>query len=461
MTQPSAWELAADDIIAVSMVTGRDLDKARFEIGLKPEHLPTLAHQAAFRAICQLRDEGGVIHDTLILDKAGSAVTVEWLAHRSMLYDYTRANETYFENARLCMRHAERNRQQEALRQALQNLSRGGDTETIISEVITALTSGTDKGIKGETAGEHGRDFRSYMDAEPEPFTSTGIPWIDTLTGGIAADGRMWWIGGAYKSRKTTLALNILLAALMTNSSISAAMLNKEVNVRYNNAALVAMLAVGYLKATGRYTPGQNVISADNLYRARAGYKRWDAQYVEAVDWAIQCYWQLEKRMRIYDAQPEHGGLYDLASIERVIRRDIALYGGRLFFIDYLQLFHGPGEIYERVSSLSMALQSLAVRNNITLFVLAQLNEESIKSGGGGYSPGVKGGGDPAQTANYFLVTKYKQGDYADDDKVLQVKMQLSRHGLGGKDVSTALDIDPASGLLLECNWIGKVSIGK
>jgi hypothetical protein len=294
------------------------------------------------------------------------------------------------------------------------------------------------------------------MDAEPDKFTSTGIPWIDTLTGGIAADGRMWWIGGAYKSRKTTLALNVLLSALMTNTDVSCAMLNKEVNIRYNNAALVAMLAVGYLKASGRYVVGQNVISADNLYRAKAGYKRWQPQYVEAIDWAITRYWQLEKRIRLYDAQPEHGGLYDLASIERVIRRDIALYGGRVFFIDYLQLFHGAGEIYERVSGLSMALQSLAVRNNVTLFVLAQLNEESIKTGGTGYSPGVKGGGDPAQTANYFMVTRYKQGEYENDDTKLQVEMKLSRHGMGGSNVKTALDIDAASGLLLESNWIKK-----
>ena len=457
MKQPSAWELAADDVIAVCLVAWKEADVLRFELGLRPEHMPTPAHSAALKALYELRDEDKPAHDTLVLDKAGGALTAEWIAQRVMLYDSTRVGDVLKANALLCVQRAARRARVTAMQRALQRLtSDDADDDAVIADVMTALTAGTEAQIAHETAGEHGREFRAYMDSEPEVFTSTGIAWLDALTGGIAADGRLWWIGGAYKSRKTTLALNILLSALMTNPTLSCAMLNKEIAQRYNNAALVAMLAAAYLKSTGRYTLRQNIISADNLYRAKAGYKRWQPEYVEAVDWAIARYWQLEKRLRIYGAQAEHGGLHDLASIERVIRRDIALYGGRVFVIDYLQLFHAQGEIYERVSSLSLALQSLAARHNITLFVLAQLNEESVKGGGAGYSPGVKGGGDPAQTANYFIVTRYKQGEYENDDTKLQVEMKLSRHGIGGSGVKAALDIDPASGLLLQNGWVDK-----
>ena len=456
MKTPSAWELAADDVIAVGLVMPGELDRARFEAGLRADHMPTPAHRAALQALYELRDENKPAHDTLVMDRAGGAVAAEWLAQRVMLFDETRIGAVLLENARMCVQQAARKTKIAVLRAAAQRLSQNDDMEIVINDVVNALLAESDTAIERETAGEHGRDFRAYMDAAPDRFISTGIPWIDALTGGIASDGRLWWIGGAYKSRKTTLAWNILLSALLTNDDISCAMLNKEINIRYNNAALVAMLAAGCLKAKGLLRDKQNVISADNLYRARAGYKRWELQYVEAVDWAIARYWQLEKRLRLYDAQPERGGLHDLASIERVIKRDIALYGGRVFFIDYLQLFHAPGEIYERVSAMSLALQSLAVRYNVTLFVLAQLNEETIRHGVSGYSPGVKGGGDPAQTANYFLITRYKQGEYENDDTKLQIEMKLSRHGIGG-GVKTALDIDAASGLLLESGWISKV----
>ena len=198
MKTPSAWELAADDVIAVGLVMPGELDRVRFEAGLRADHMPTPAHRAALQALYELRDENKPAHDTLVMDRAGGAVAAEWLAQRVMLFDETRIGAVLLENARMCVQQAARKTKTAALRAAAQRLSQNDDMEIVINDVVNALLAESDTAIERETAGEHGRDFRAYMDAEPEKFTSTGIPWIDALTGGIAADGRLWWIGGAY-----------------------------------------------------------------------------------------------------------------------------------------------------------------------------------------------------------------------------------------------------------------------
>lgn len=455
---PHVWELAADDVLAVVYAEQNALEQAAFDSSLQPEHMPTEAHRAAYRAIIQLRTAGEPVHDTTVLEYSGGKVTLDWLLQRVSLYDPTRTGDVFLENVRLVYRHGEKHLKIQRLRRALEDLQRTSDDEPVITELLAELTQSSKGAIKGETAGEHGRDFRAYMNQEPDKLMTTGIRWLDDLTGGIT-QRRLWWIGGAYKSRKTTFALNIMLSSLLVNPLLSVAMLSKEVPAEDINAQLVAMLATAYMKDKGLYRATDTLISAENLKLARKRYRAWGEPYVEAVDWAIDTYWKLEKRFRVYDASPERGGLSDHASIKRVVSRDMGLYGGSLYFLDYLQLFDAPGNgIFERVSYLSRMLQTITLSNPITMFVLAQLNEATVQSAQDNYSPGVKGGGDPAQTANYFLTTHYKQGQFDEDDHKLPVNMRLSKHGRGGAKVRETLDIHPASGLVLDCNWIKGIS---
>ena len=140
-----------------------------------------------------------------------------------------------------------------------------------------------------------------------------------------------------------------------------------------------------------------------------------------------------------------------------MVKRDKAMYGLDVLFVDYMQLCDAPGKSeHEQTAYLAKSFQKLALREDITAVVLAQKNEDSIKNGVKSYSPGVKGGGDAAATADFMLVTSYKQDD-AQNDKQLKVKMQLSRHGVGGNDTENIFDIHPASGLFLESSWIAHI----
>jgi hypothetical protein len=123
-------------------------------------------------------------------------------------------------------------------------------------------------------------------------------------------------------------------------------------------------------------------------------------------------------------------------------------------------LFNAPSDkTYEQVAYLAKKFQETTQREPITSIVLAQKNEASIQSGGNNYSAGVKGGGDPAQTADYLLSNTYKQGENQSDDTQLNIRMQLSRYGAGGANVDCDYTLHPPTGLMFDATWIGKLRL--
>jgi hypothetical protein len=326
------------------------------------------------------------------------------------------------------------------------------DIETAIGRVLQAAALGnrTETGL--ETAEAHIAEFVTYLNSTPAPAPYSGIEWLDKHSNGFQL-GRTWMIGGAYKQRKTTLALNIALGILFRNPAASVAFLSFEMPRRSVIAALIAQVAAYRYLKTGNSLHANNVgtyLSMDNLINARAAYKHWPHGLADAVDYAIGVYAILKSRFRIYDVSYEAGALSDLASLQRNILRDKALYGGEYFIIDHLQEVRSPGNDYERVSAVAGTISHLSKRENITTFTLSQLNEQTVKSTSEDeHSPGAKGGGTPAEKADYFVRVRY----HPDHPDQLAVKMQLSRYGAMGNETKELLNIHPASGLLLDNQW--------
>lgn len=457
MNTVTPHELAADDVITVMMHESAAIDRATFELGLRPVYWPSNQHRAVYDALLSLRKANEPIHDTTVLAKCNGAVDLTWYTQRYCLYDVTRTGATFDSNVKLIVDYGTRAGIRQLLSIADKQLADGKTAQSVIYNLIETLsTIHADKGIKHETAKDHGLDFRAFMDAEPIPRRSTGLDWLDELSGGFDP-GHIWWIAGAYKGRKSTLMLNLVLNQLMEGGSVC--ILSREMQRRRVNAQLVSMLAVGYLlqnnlyNAKDKWSNPLNWISATGLIQAQKNYRRWDDRKVAAVDYGIAQYTRFANRLRIYDTGDGSGSLSDLASAYNVIKRDKALYGVDLVCADYLQLFDAPGKsFFDKTSRLAQTFQQVAQRENVTVMVVAQKNEESIK-GEESYSPGIKGGGDPAQTADYLLVTGYKQTDSADENHV-DVNMRLSRHGRGGRGEKHSFNIHPASGLLLESTWL-------
>lgn len=455
----SAYQSASDDTLATMFIMPETIDRAVYEHQLRVGFFPDARQKILFEVLCQLRRSGETIIDATVLAKAENKFTQEWLV--DLIGTYAPAMGAAFDaNCRLVIGYGLRLEAYRIVTLAVEQLKNpeGKTTEEIIHQTMDSLGSThTVGGIKGVTAEENAGEFETFMGLQPPVNLSTGIPWIQEQTGGFSR-GDLWWVASAYKMRKTTLMLNLALQAATGGASV--AFLSREMLKRQVAAQLVSMFAVGYLlehdlyEAKNEYGHMLNWISARGLIQAQVGYRRWDRRKVAAIDYGIAELAKIKKQLRIYDTSPLGGRLSDIASLQSVVRRDIALYDTQIVFIDYLQLFDAPGaSLFDKTMYGAHILQEQTKMYNLTTIAAAQKNEDAVKNGNQeSYSPGVKGGGDVAATADYLLETRYKYGDMSDEKK-LEVTMKLSRHGSGGGNVKHVFDIHPSSGLILESDY--------
>jgi hypothetical protein len=470
---PSNHENAADDLLAVMLMSEAGRNRVLYELNVSPVHMPTLKHRRLFEAIRDCVKAGEPIHDTTVREKCGSIVTVDWYAQIADLYDSTRGAAVLTANAAIVRRHGLNAIARNELREAESVIAKGQTYSDVLPGLMTKLASiETNSSIEGETADLMADSFADFMDSPPPALMLTGIPWLDQLSGGFDR-GHIWWIAAPYKSRKSTVMLNIALGMLMTwytrgcaGEPPSIGIASGEMPQKRVIAQIVAMLGVANIRRRNlwreTFTAGTtayplHMISARALMNARAAYRQWDPRRVEAIDYGIRQYANFGRALRVYDRSKEGGGLSDLNSLFTIMRRDMHLYRTNVFFIDYLQLFQpAEAKLFEYMSWAARELQKFAAHEGVTLVALAQQNEDTIKTGTT-YSAGIKGGGDAASTADYLLTSLYKAGDFADDATKLQLTMKLSRHGDGGGDTKRVHDIHPHSGLLMEADWIGRL----
>lgn len=458
-THQSAYLSAADDTLAAMYFDPAKIDAAIYDYNIRPVYYPSQAQRALFQTLCQLRQAGEMIYDTTVLAKAGSALSHEWLLNLVNTYAPP-MGAAYDTNCRLLVEYGTRASALNVLQTSASQMmdASGKPTAELIRQTMEILGSlHTASGIRNVTAADTATDFAQFMTGDPVTTLSTGNDWLDDLTGGFSpAD--IWWIVSAYKMRKSTLLLNLMVYAALNGASV--AFLSREMPRRRVVAQIVCMFGIGYLIENGLYETKSssghplNWINPRALMQARNTYRRWDNRKVRAIDYGIAEWRKIETKMRIYDTSDEGGRLHDMNSVEAIIRRDLAMYGTEIVGADYLQLFDAPGAgIFDKTSYAARLLQEIGKRDNLTMLIAAQKNENAIQNmDTESYSSGVKGGGDPAQTADFLLETRYKFGDLTDERK-LELTLKLSRHGSGGNNVKQVFDIHPGSGLFMEGNY--------
>lgn len=458
------YEAAADDVFAVLFAEADARRWARFDAGLKPGHFPE-PHKTAIAALFELEDEGKPVHDTMLAARCDGRVTPDWITTRVCLYDELRTGAVFQENVRLVIQEGLKAGTKRLLALALDELNKGAQRDSVVNTLMGVLaTLDIERGIKGETAAAMGQKYRQRLLQAAEPLRSTGFEWFDGLTGGYQ-DSILMWIASAYKQRKTTLLLNMLLSAAVLGEK--PALLSGEMTQEQVYWQLISMLAVLNLYRRGKYADSYkakdgktiplNWINATALRNAQDAYRSWHVDKVQAIDWALDFYETLD--IRIYDSTDDLGGLKDLDSITRVVKYDMARHNGRRFFGDYIQLFEADGSsMVEKEQAKARGLQQLTRANGLTMVWAAQQNEEGVKGSGTGYSPSVAGGGAVPQTADYLLITRYQRTDKDGvemPDTELSITMKLSRHG--PMNVSQTFDIHPGSGLILGQSWFSRV----
>lgn len=460
------WQRAAADVLSVlcteQYVTDGDnyFNRLWHEAGLDRSHFPAGAARDLFDAVATLHEAGRPVNWNSVADVALATVTEATFTELVTLADPTRMGRVFDDNLALLRRYGEAYAAMDAMRDTTAALLAGGDTTAEVDTLISTLSRGGSHPLVDVTAAASAERFEQFMHAEPLPARTSGMDWLDGYTNGLPT-ARLFYLAGPYKSSKTRIAYNMALAA--AEQGVSVAILSRENPERVITAQLVAMLAARWLLARGvPYAPSQPVwwISPDHLLAAQRTAFAWQPEVkARAVREGLARFKALEQRLRIYDSAPSHGKLSDMPSIRRVIQRDKRLYGGTLFLIDHLGLIKRAGSIYEKTAANSNDLQALSREDDqhpITLVVLAQLNEATIKQGAD-YSAGVKGGGDPSADADVVLTTKPLQvdGTYANDRTELTVK--LNRWGASG--ASKVVFFHPDSGLILTDEQAGKAGL--
>lgn len=456
----TAYELAADDLCSVMAFHEDEYSRIRFEYGLTAKMFPIGWHREFVSAVYSLREANQPIHDSLIKERCENA-PLSWILQVLTLYDETRIGRVCQENARLVKAEGLRLGRIKLLEIAKEQIENGKDSETVARQLTDLLGSMGNEGLSQNVrTTDHARLNRKAREMPQNTGSElTGLSWWDNEA--IRYEkGQIWWIAGAYKSRKTSLALNLALSAAL--QGISVGILSKEMRQDRVQSITEAMLAVGHLakhKLIGKTYEynGHSIqfdwISGKWIRTSGKAYQHAHPARVSALEWAFQTYEALP--MRVYDASPEHGGLSDFNSIQRIISRDIQHDKGALFFVDYFQLFAESS--YEEIANLAKSLQAFAQKRGITLVMLAQRNEDAIK-GGESYSAGIKGGGDASATADYLFITRYKE-DSTDlnAENVLDLQIKHAREDASGGAMRRKLPIHPQSGLLFDMNWIERI----
>jgi len=455
---PTPWQLAADEMLAAMLTERRWWEWAVFECGLLAMHFPPGKHRQAFLAINLLRLSEQPTHLTAVVDQANGTVPLEWLSERALLAEVACHEAVVRKNAAILRTRGTAYAQLQICENAASELRKAPDEEArrkVIASTITRLGDELGHDVDDATALAGGERFMALLESKPQPGLSTGVNWVDQTTGGIQP-GELWWIAGAYKMRKSSVMRNIALGAARDGASVTIITLESPQQVVI--AQLVTMMAGEWLLANGLYhektragTP-LNAITARQLLTLRANYRTaLDPRQVAAVQYGLEEFKRLGRQLRIYDATPANGGVRTLADVYTILLRDRNLYGANVLCLDYLQRLSGRGDtIFERTSQQALELQNMALRHKVAFVVLAQRNEETIRTHEDEHSPGVKGGGDPAATADYLFLTRYpvKNPDTKTVNReLLQIELRLARHGEAGQKAE--LPIHPASGWLL------------
>jgi len=296
---------------------------------------------------------------------------------------------------------------------------------------LTAVTSDR----KGDAASVSASAWNQVEQFQGQGIM-TGLGWLDDITGGLWPGWNVW-LAGAYKSGKTTLMRNFLLHTL--DQGYGADAYCAEGTREMFTLDCQAMIATRLLCERGIRRLDKLRLSGLFLLRVwRDRLPVLTKDELDAVNDAREI-WE-GYNVRVWDTRD---GIRDLTTLHHRVRQSNLEFGSMVHWADYSQLFApGKGTIYERQSETSMAVEEIAVEAGVVFGMLTQRNEASIRDGGG-YSAGVKGGGDASAAADLMLIPMI---DHELKDRI-KVRIKHARHAGVGEGIHV---INASSGLIVD-----------
>ena len=279
-----------------------------------------------------------------------------------------------------------------------------GSTQREVDHVLTA------KNARTRTTTELMAGIDHLIDRNGQGI-KTGMSFFDKLAGGSWI-GMNYWIGGAYKSGKSTLMRNIALTALLNEQPV-------EIYAAENGAEIVALQFIVMLAILQMRKRGITDLPKLSVKAVLQNYAMFNRSSMTAYQEAKVIFESLP--LEIYDTSD---GIRHLPVMRAKVKKAKNDRGVQLFLADHSLLFGAEtkGNTYERAARVAETVQGLAVDEKISFWMCAQKNEESIKHGQKSYSPGLKGGGDAPAAADFVFIPKIDK-----DSPMLEVELKLSR----------------------------------
>lgn len=379
----------------------------------------TELHRKVFGGIVELTKQATVPNVYTVSDKTG--VPIAELQRIAAGFNTKQSKEVLY-SAELIARSAQYRELRRAHREAGEVIEEAedkgknpNDVRLLCAEMMT-VDMANDKEESPEVSAVTQRldaEIAAISTGEAGIALSQRLRFLQDKTSGFRP-GHIWMITAPYKGRKTTLLRNLIIDACRAGATVS--MFALEGTETGTSAGLLAMLATEKLLTWGCHEEAH--LSETFIIRG----SRNEAQQQAITDARKELDgW----RLRIYDARK---GITNPERLMRLIKRDRFLFGMDVYALDYLQLL-GEGQLFERMEASTHKLQQLTVTERVTALILAQLNEATIRETEESYSPGVKGGGDPAAASDFLIRTKY---DGAKTPNILTVQLKLARHARPG-----------------------------
>jgi len=416
-----------------------------------PAHLPTPQLKAGWTAVEKRLTAGdlpdGALAVSELLPYCGEAVTGDFLHECLANGGFPREIELAGETAQAVIeaaRAADRARQ---LRDAAASLD-GGETLAVVDErVLSNATLEYGQEIDHDMVGAVDAVFNN----PPEIGMSTGIAWLDAVTGGILLHEN-WLLGGRYKGGKTRTQRHITLALLLAGVKCD----HFALEGTYTPYALdmVALLATKYILATNK--PELANLSGRLFRRLGNDWKRrLNPLQVDAVEKARKVLgeWKAKGLFRIYTAEPNHGGVHTIQDVRRYLRLDTRQ-GVQHASYDYAQRFTSEGKLFDVMREVALVSQDITQELPVSLLGLVQLNEARNNEADGDFTlgAGIKGGGDLPSSADVFLTVSNDIESYNEarasnkPDALMKLTLFFSRFEAADE---TTVKVNRTSGLIM------------
>jgi len=238
----------------------------------------------------------------------------------------------------------------------------------------------------------------------------TGLPLVTEITSGIQK-GSYWVVGGQTSIGKTQLCQQLMLGAASDGAKVM--MISLELSKNEMGVRFLSMK------------------SDISLFDIKTKDLSKNEKFLEAK----AC---LEKQTIILN-----DSCSNLSEIKQTIYSSKEKYGVDVFIVDYLQniLVDGKATEYEAINEISLTLQQLAIKENIAIIGVSQLNRDTKMNRDAGLHH-FKGSGNIENSAD-IAITLHKN----DDDKL---QLYVNKNRLLGTTGSIDLFKSSSNSIFLE-----------